>query len=240
MNLAVDAAHGGSQSSLDRSEGESDVGSSRPARRTARVLIVEDNADDAKLMVHTIGQSDITISAVQVVETKPAFIEALAAFRPDVILADYTLPSFTGAEALTIALQALPHVPFIFVTGTLGEERAVELLHQGAADYVLKDRSARLGPAISRALDEAAMRAEREIQARQLEQANTALTQSNNELEQFAYIASHDLSAPLHTVAGFVQLLAQRYQGKLDAQADEFLRLTDEPTSAPVPKKKEK
>jgi DNA-binding NtrC family response regulator len=73
----------------------------------------------------------------------------------DLILADYTLPSFDGLSALRIAQQHSPEVPFIFVSGTLGEDVAIEALKTGATDYVLKTRLARLGPAVTRALSEA-------------------------------------------------------------------------------------
>ena len=94
-----------------------------------------------------------------VVDTKASFIEQMAAFRPDIILSDYHLPGFSGQEALKIAQELYPDVPFIIWSGVLGDEAAVELIKQGATDYVLKDRPARLPSVILRALAEVKQRA---------------------------------------------------------------------------------
>ena len=86
-------------------------------------------------------------------------MEQLAAFRPDVILSDYHLPGFSGEDALEIAQEQCPDVPFVFWSGVLGDEEAVALIKQGATDYVLKDRPARLPSVIGRAIAEAEQRA---------------------------------------------------------------------------------
>ena len=83
----------------------------------------------------------------------------MAAFGPDLILSDYHLPGFSGAEALEIAQERCPDIPFIIWSGVLGDEAAVELIKQGATDYVLKDRPARLPSAVMRALAEVEQRA---------------------------------------------------------------------------------
>ena len=83
----------------------------------------------------------------------------MAAFRPDIILSDYHLPGFSGQEALKIAQERYPDIPFIFWSGVLGDDAAVELIKQGATDYVLKDRPARLPSVILRALAEVEQRA---------------------------------------------------------------------------------
>jgi DNA-binding NtrC family response regulator len=83
----------------------------------------------------------------------------MAAFRPDIILSDYHLPGFSGQEALKIAQELYPDIPFIIWSGVLGDEAAVELIKQGATDYVLKDRPARLPSVILRALAEVRQRA---------------------------------------------------------------------------------
>ena|GEM_PF-4411773 len=90
----------------------------------------------------------------QHVETEEDFRKHLAEGNVDVILADYSLPTFDGGSALQIARAIAPEVPFIFVSGSIGEERAVNALRDGARDYILKDRMSRLGPAVKRALDE--------------------------------------------------------------------------------------
>jgi DNA-binding NtrC family response regulator len=123
-----------------------------------RILILEDEAWDAELAQRLLTGAGLDYTAV-IVDTKPAFTEQLTEFRPDLILADYSLPGFSGADALRIAQQQCPQVPFIIWSGVLGDEAAVDLIKQGATDYILKDRPARLPSAIERALHEARQRA---------------------------------------------------------------------------------
>jgi PAS domain S-box-containing protein len=124
------------------------------------ILILEDVATDAELMELELTEAGLNFAS-QRVWTKAAFVEALEARTPDIMLSDYSLPSFDGLSALEIARSMCPEIPFIFVSGALGEERAIELLKQGATDYVLKHRLSRLAPAVSRALQEVAERNER-------------------------------------------------------------------------------
>jgi len=138
-----------------------DAAAAAPARapdRTARILIVEDEAWDAELAQRLLTNSGLAFVSV-VVDAKASYIAKLAAFRPDVILSDYHLPGFSGEAALKIAQEQCPDVPFIFWSGVLGDDAAVELIRQGATDYVLKDRPARLPSVIYRALAEAEQRA---------------------------------------------------------------------------------
>jgi diguanylate cyclase (GGDEF)-like protein/PAS domain S-box-containing protein len=123
-------------------------------RGNIKVLLVEDRAEDAELLVREMRRSGLAIVSRRV-ESEAAYEDALDTFAPDLILSDYTLPGFDGPLALRIARQRRPDTPFIFVSGTIGEERAIEALRQGAVDYVLKDNRARLVPAIERALKEA-------------------------------------------------------------------------------------
>jgi len=152
------------------------------------ILILEDVATDAELLKYELSDAGIPFIA-RCVATKPSFLKALDDFCPDLILSDYALPSFNGLAALKIARERCPEVPFIFVSGALGEELAIELLKQGATDYVLKSRLSRLVPAVNRALQEVEERNERrmaeealkqrelslELKSRSLEEANTAL-----------------------------------------------------------------
>jgi DNA-binding NtrC family response regulator len=128
------------------------------AGRSARILILEDEAWDANLAQRLLADAGLKLVAV-VVDTKASFIEQMAAFQPDIILSDYHLPGFTGQEALKIAQERYPDIPFIIWSGVLGDEAAVDLIKQGATDYVLKDRPARLPSVILRALAEAEQRA---------------------------------------------------------------------------------
>jgi DNA-binding NtrC family response regulator len=134
------------------------AGEADSAGRRARILILEDEAWDAELAQRLLADAGLAFTAV-VVDTRASFIEQLAAFRPDVILSDYHLPGFNGQEALKIAQEHYPDIPFIIWSGVLGDDAAVELIKQGAADYVLKDRPARLPTVILRALDEVEQRA---------------------------------------------------------------------------------
>jgi len=123
-----------------------------------RILILEDEAWDAELAQRLLTDAGLDYTAV-IVDTKSAFTEQLTEFRPDLILSDYSLPGFSGADALRIAQHQCPQVPFIIWSGILGDEAAVDLIKQGATDYILKDRPARLPSAIERALHEARRRA---------------------------------------------------------------------------------
>lgn len=145
-----------------------------------RVLIVEDDAGDAALVRREIRKSGIDCED-RLVETREAFLEALEAFRPDLILCDYRLPRFDGMQALAITRERAPQVPFIIITGAINEEVAVECMKAGAADYILKDRLSRTGPAAQAALEQAAVR-------RAKGDAEEALRQSE---ERYRRLAAH-------------------------------------------------
>src|SRR5690348_2389531 len=124
-------------------------------REERSFLLVEDEPDDAALVVHACRQAgmDFRWRRVQTAET---MLSALSEERPDLILSDYRMPRFDGAAALQLAREHAPDVPFIIVTGSLNEEIAVECMRNGAADYILKERLARLPLAVAAALDVAA------------------------------------------------------------------------------------
>ena len=115
-------------------------------------MLLEDDPNDAELIQLQLAQERHRrrLAARRVAERD--FREALAGAPPDLVLADYTLPGFDGLAALKILLQHSPDIPFIFVSGSLGEERAIEALKSGATDYVLKDRLQRLPAVVKRAL----------------------------------------------------------------------------------------
>jgi PAS domain S-box-containing protein len=128
--------------------------------------MVEDEAHDAALVEHALKEGGFDF-AFKRVETEDSFVHELARFKPSVILSDHGLPAFDGFSALTIAQEKLPDVPFIFVTGSLGEEMAIKALKTGATDFVLKHRLATLPPAVHRALRQTEFR----IQRRRAEEA---------------------------------------------------------------------
>jgi diguanylate cyclase (GGDEF)-like protein len=142
--------------------------------KPVRVLLIEDLEVDAERALYQLKRAGITCDWLRV-QTGPALVEALEHFRPDVILSDFSLPQFDGMEALSIARERAPQVPFLFLSGTIGEERAIHALHSGAVDYVLKDNLARLAPAVRRALAEAAARAERARQEAQIARLHRVL-----------------------------------------------------------------
>ncbi|HEV2381308.1 MAG TPA: PAS domain S-box protein [Terriglobia bacterium] len=128
--------------------------------RALRVLYVEDSADDAKLSIRQLEQAGFS-PTTDIVDSPEPFAEALRATSYDVVLADNNIPGWSGTEALEMLQHHGWDVPFILVTGSLGEEPAVEFIKKGATDYVLKDRLARLPFAVERALKEKSVRDER-------------------------------------------------------------------------------
>ena len=131
-----------------------------------KILHLEDNARDAAL-VRDVLLLDWPGCAIRVVANRPDFTAALAEGGWDLIISDYQLPGFNGLEALQMVRERAPEIPFIFFSGTLGEERAIEAVRSGAADYVIKDRMQRLPVSVQRVLREAAEQRQR----RQVEQA---------------------------------------------------------------------
>jgi len=128
--------------------------------RTLRILMLEDNPLDAELNEYALRKAGIQFEFVRVV-TREDYEIALIDFDPDVILSDYELLSFDGIAAMIIAKARTPDVPFIFVTGVMGEQMAIDTLKRGATDYVLKNRLSRLATAVNRALDEVVEKTER-------------------------------------------------------------------------------
>ena len=124
----------------------------RPAK-TLRILLLEDQPTDAELEIEALRGAGLAFTSLRV-DTRDGFLQALEEFHPDIILADYRLPAFNGREALEILKRNHHDVPVVVVSGTLGDEGAVELLKVGARDYVLKDRLVNLAPAVLRTLSE--------------------------------------------------------------------------------------
>ncbi len=125
-----------------------------------RILLTEDVASDAELEVRELKRAGLRF-AHRIVDSEDGFSQALREFDPDVILSDFSMPSFDGMAALAVARELRPDTPFIFVSGTIGEEYAIRALKSGATDYVLKGNLLRLPAAVERALAEAQQRRER-------------------------------------------------------------------------------
>ena len=151
------------------------------------VLMLEDSPLDADLIALRLQKGGLECE-LQRVETRDAFINALHSFRPDLILGDHSLPTFDGLTGLQITLEICPAVPFIFVSGVMGEEVAVEMLQRGATDYVLKSRLDRLEPAVRRALRVIEERAARRAAETALREAETRYRRLVEEIHDYAII----------------------------------------------------
>jgi len=191
-----------------------------------RILVLEDTPTDAELQLRELKRNGIAHCARRV-ETEEDFLRELESWSPDLILADYALPAFDGLSALALARKRRPEIPFIFVTGTMGEEIAIETLKNGATDYVLKQRLSRLVPSVKRALREAEdQKKRREAEDALLEETLERLRtlEDLREKEQLLihqsrqaavgetidYIA-HQWRQPLNTLSLFMQLLQTTY-----------------------------
>jgi signal transduction histidine kinase len=188
-----------------------------------RVLLLEDNPADCELVLHELRHGGFDVAS-SVVRTPEEFRQQVKETVPDIVLADYNLGEWRGMEALEILRREGLDIPLILVSGVLGDVKAVECIKRGATDYVLKDSLARLPESVRRALQEKQLRGARRQADEDLAAKSAELARSNAELEQFAYVASHDLQEPLRMVASYTQLLAERYRGQLDAQADKYIR----------------
>ena len=122
-------------------------------RQPMQILFVEDVETEVELAVRELARGGIACNCKRV-DTEEALREVLKTFKPDIVLSDFSLPRFDGMNALRIVRELLPEVPFIFVSGTIGEELAIQALHNGATDYVLKTNLRKLVPSVKRAIAE--------------------------------------------------------------------------------------
>ena len=155
------------------------------------ILLLEDSPIDADLTSAFLSRGEIDYS-LERVDDREQFLSALQQRRFDLILADYALPTFDGLSALELARRHAPETPFIFVSGTLGEDIAIRSLQQGATDYVLKQKLERLAPAVTRALREAGERAERRRSQKELRESEQRFRQLANAIEQLIWTTDND------------------------------------------------
>ena len=152
-----------------------------------RVLMVEDDVHDAELILDGLRNDGLQVEW-RLVDDEAGYVESLDSFAADVVISDLSMPGFSGYRALEILREKGAGIPFIFVSGTIGEDAAIQALKGGATDYLLKDNLARLASAVRRAVDQA-----REVAAR--ERAETELLRAQR-FESLALLAgglSHDL-----------------------------------------------
>ncbi len=175
-------------------------------RRRIRVLHVEDDASDHELVESQLAGSELDVE-LQRVDDEAGVEAAMHRFKPDIVLSDVTMPGFSGYRALQIVREHSRYIPFIFVSGTMGEETAVKALREGATDYIIKNNPARLVPAVERALREAR---DRIIHDR----AESELLRSQR-LDSLAMLAgglSHDLRNILQPLLMVAPIIADRTQ----------------------------
>jgi DNA-binding NtrC family response regulator len=163
-----------------------------------KILIVEHDPNDLELLLFELGKSGIN-HETKVVENEVNFRKALSKFRPDIILSDYSLPSFDGYTAFKIKQIVAPCIPFIFVSGTIGEEGAVELIKNGVTDYALKDKIYTLNLKIIRALKDKDAAEAKLI-------ADEKLKAQNTKLFEIAFLQSHQVRAPVAHILGLISL----------------------------------
>ena len=135
-----------------------------------KILFVEDSPADAALNLRSLNDLGRPLVS-ETVASEAALRDALARFSPDIVLSDFSMPGFSGQDALKIVREVASDLPFIFVSGTIGEELAIDAMQRGADDYVLKDNLRRLQPAIERALRGSAERRERQRMQRALRES---------------------------------------------------------------------
>jgi len=184
-----------------------------------KVLVVEDSEDDARLAMRTLrsGGFEPLYRRVQDVDSLRA---ALREQRWDAVLSDFRMPGFSGLDALQVFRESGLDIPFIFVSGTIGEEIAVEAMKAGASDYVMKENLARLAPAMERELTQAAIRAEH----RQGQQA--AMQQERlRALGQMASGIAHDINNALSPAAMYAQSLLEREPGLSERARDRLQQI---------------
>jgi signal transduction histidine kinase len=192
--------------------------STRSPGKPLRVLILEDSETDAELLLRVLRRAGYDVTHRRI-ETSEGLREAVAAEKAwDVVLSDYTMPHLTVSESLLILKEASADIPFIVVSGSIGEEMAVGAMKAGAHDFFLKDRVTRLGSAIERELGEAQVRRERREALERLRDRERELEEAVRVRDEFLSIASHELRTPLtplvlEVASGLEQVRRRRAQG---------------------------
>ena len=199
-------------------------------KATLRILNLEDNERDAELTEAMISARWPECNFIRV-DTREDFLGALDDDL-DLILSDYTMPGFNGREALLLAREKRPEVPFLFVSGTIGEDAAVEALKNGATDYVLKHRLIRLIPAVDRALREVEEHDERERAEEAMRQSEHKYRELFESLSDAAFLADEKSGKIIDTNRRAETLLGRTRAEILGRNQFEFLSLDGQPQPA--------
>ena len=199
-------------------------------KKDIKILILEDNTADADLVIRHLKKSGMSFVS-KIVESRKLFEESLDTFLPDIILSDFSLPSFDAASAFKIIKERNLVIPFIIISGTIGEENAVMLIKEGVTDYISKNNFSSLMQKITRALKEAEELIEKEDLLQKLKTQTAALLIVNQELEfqnaekekraiellnankellAFNFISSHDLQEPLRKIQIFISIIMEK------------------------------
>ncbi len=166
-----------------------------------RILHLEDDPLDAEFIRSTLEEEGIDCDILRV-ETRDDFTAAIDRSEFDILFSDYLLPGFDGLSALAIAKEKCPNVPFIFISGNMGEELAINTLTSGATDYVMKNRLSRLIPSVCRALQEATDRAERRTAVADLKKSHEQLRQLAAHLQSVREEERKNIAREIHDELG--------------------------------------
>jgi DNA-binding NtrC family response regulator len=161
-----------------------------------KILILEDTQSDADLLLWELKKSGF-IFTHEIVQTQEKFENALKHFQPDLILSDFNLPSFDGLSAFYIKQKTMPDIPFIIVSGAIGEEKAVEFIKIGITDCTQKDKIFTLGQKITRALKEVDEKKMKTI-------AEEKLKMQHEKLLEIAFLQSHQIRRPVANILGLI------------------------------------